>query len=530
MKKLIPVFLGGLTLISISIGLFTSKPFLEANAAPKVLKVDSKEHIEFGRFATTYDEELNEALNTLGQESFIQDKDNVKQAAYPNGGLTFTINNEEFLLANSIHFTNAPAAGVQLSTGKFNSADIENKPAVFKIAPIKWSLLSEDNGFTNYITDNIIVREQYNETNYATNPYYSSNIRNVLNGHFKEVAFTDDESGYLNTKDIGGDVNDYIDLPTKKGLNSSEENKGATDFVKCNGIDLENSDYSFWTKDIPDEQPSKVIALSKIADPNDETIGARIIIRLKVKVKGGSGGGGGGSTTPTFNTNFTGNLPMLIVGFVLLVGGIVFLVIFVIKWSKKIRLNPKFRHPWWYYLIIGICITITITGCNLFAFGTIIKFPTISGFGGKGQIYGLYTSGTYLDDDANSEDWDWQGITHGVYALTKDGKVYHYIGNYPVGKQVIREEGEGTYTVKGNEITINYPENWRTFTWEHSPMTYKIKYGQYWEVSFYLDYDVQFATSVPPLVTGSGLYNKNYSASNHNPDGRPYYTTGELGY
>ena len=61
-------------------------------------------------------------------------------------------------------------------------------------------------------------------------------------------------------------------------------------------------------------------------------------------------------------------------------------------------------------------------------------------------------------------------------------------------------------------------------------MTYKIKYGTYWEVSFYLDYDVQFATSVPPLVTGSGLYNKNYSTSNHNPDGRAKYTASELGY
>ena len=51
-------------------------------------------------------------------------------------------------------------------------------------------------------------------------------------------------------------------------------------------------------------------------------------------------------------------------------------------------------------------------------------------------------------------------------------------------------------------------------------------------VKLVLDYDVSFAEQVPPVVSGSGVYNMNFAsyAADHNPDGRPYYTKGELGY
>ena len=262
--------------------------------------------------------------------------------------------------------------------------------------------------------------------------------------------------------------------------------------------------------------------------PSDQKIGIRPVIRLTYS-GGGSGGGGGSSSV---KVNFTGNVPLIIIGLIFFIGGAIALIVFIMKWHKNLKLNPKFKCKWHFYLIIGILVVVSIVGINLYAYGTVLTFSMPSIGGDNYHIYGLYVSFTYLDDDANSTDWDWAGITHGIYALTKEGEIYHYIGNYPVGKTIEREPGVGSYVVKGKEITLTFPETWRTFTFEHSPMTYKLSYDSGWHVQFVLDQEVSFATQVPPPVPGSGVYSLNYNsyASNHNPDGRPYYTKGELGY
>ncbi|MBR0294761.1 MAG: hypothetical protein IJQ67_02500 [Bacilli bacterium] len=529
MKKHLLLLFGGITLVSIAAGIFSSTSFKRASADTNVLVVDSKDEITLGSFASIYDEELSQELNDVGKDTFLihhQSESNYR------GKEIFTFEDNQYLIVNNVTFTNLNSEEVKFQDKKYQVSDIEGRMAVFKYAPIEW-LLSEDegNGYVNYISKQIILREQYNDAPGNLIYYSGSALCNILNDDFYNVAFNEEERGYLYKKDIGEDVSNYIDLPTKANTKDGEL---PSDYVVCSGIDLANDygEYRYWTKTIDEYHPDKIIILDAdgYCNPTSETVGVRPVIRVKVQVKGG--GGGSTPSTPIFNINFTGNVPLIIVGFVLLAGGIIVLVIFFIKWSKKLKINAKFRNPWWYYLIISICVVVIIVGCNLYCYGTILKLTFPGASSQNRHIYGLYVSGTYLDDDDSSTDWDWADITHGVYALTKDGKVYHYIGNWPVGKEVIREEGEGSYVVKGKEITITFPETWRTFSFEHSPMTYKINYGKYWEISFYLDYDVHFAEQVPPLVTGSGLYNKNQASalSDHNPDGRAYYTARELGY
>ena len=531
MKKILPLLLGGLTLVAFSIGLFMSQPVSVVEAKDTVLEVDSKDTIQFGSFAANYDKSLSDELNASGRATFISNNNIQDTAKYIEGDDVFTFKGERFLMKN-VHLTNAPDNVSMYNKEVYPKDEIDNKMGVFKFMPIEWSLLSEDNGYTNYISKQIILREKFYVQDGDDIRYYSSHIKEVLNDNFLTNAFSETEKGYLVKKDLGNNVKDYVDLPTKSQIGENQDGKGPTDYVICSGLDLSENQgsYLYWTKDPNQNDPTHVITMAGVTDPSNDTVGVRPIIRLKVKVKG-SGGGTVTPSGPIFNVNFNGNIPLMIVGFIFLAGGLVFLVIFVIKWSKRIRVNPKFRHPWWYYLLIGISITVTIIGCSLFSYGTILEFGIPGLQTQKATIYGLYISGTYLDDDANSEDWDWAGITHGIYALSKDGKVYHYIGNFPVGKEIIREDGEGSYVLKGNEVTITFPETWRTFTFEHSPITYKVEFGKNLEVKFYLDYEVQFATSVVPFVSGSGLYNKNMATafSDHNPDGRPYYNIREIG-
>ena len=527
MKKILPLLLGGLTLVAFSIGLFMSQPVSVVEAKDTVLEVDSKDTIKFGSFAANYDKSLSDELNASGRATFISNNNIQDTAKYIEGDDVFTLKGERFLMKN-VHLTNAPDV-LNIYDEVYQKDEIDNKMGVFKFVPIEWSLLSEDNGYTNYISKQIITREKFYVQDGDDIRYYSSHIKEVLNDNFLNTAFNETERGYLVKRNIGNNVKDYVDLPTKADIGDNQGGKGPTDYVVCSGLDLSNNQgyYLYWTKDPNQNDQTQVITMTGITNPSDDTVGVRPIIRLKVKAKG-SGGGTVTPSGPIFNVNFNGNIPLMIVGFIFLAGGLVFLVIFVIKWSKRIRVNPKFRHPWWYYLLIGISVTVTIVGCNLFAYGTMLKFSGFDVIGNKKEpIYGLYMSSSLMDDEEFS-------LNHGMYALTEDGKVYYYFGDIYdsyTGRRMNREEGEGTYVVKGDSIIITFPESWRTYSFEHSPMTYKYQRGYDWGIVLYLDYDVQFAYSVPPLVAGSGLYKKNTATSidDHKPDGRPYYTSRELG-
>ena len=514
-----------LGLVSVGIGLIAAARGTTRAKADDTIKLnfDENDICEFGSYPQTIDFSVDPANPSIVHDDG-RNIDTIDGTKYRKTSIAVDLENNG-----------------QLSDGTKTESLDTSAEYFFKFEPLKWKLINYDekNKICTLIVDNIVDREVFDNgsiTDYNGGPALEKFLNSEKNG-FYHVAFSDAEKESVLSSDFNGTKHKVL-IPSKADFEA-----GST------SLDLEPSDYAIcknlsshllynkapmWTSDISDGRIVVKWNTSEYTNclVTDPKIGVAVKIDVHAEaVRKSGGGGGGGSTSTPVNINFNGNVPMLIIGLILMVGGGTTLVILILKWNKNIKTIPGFKCKWHCYLIMGLVFIVCIVGLNLYAYGTVLKV-SMSGFGPSKHIYGLYISCTYLDDDDGSEDWDWADITHGVYALTKDGKVYHYIGNWPVGKQVIREPGEGSYVVKGNQLTITYPESWRTFSFEHSPMTYKIEYGQYWEVSLTLDGPVSFAESVPPPVSGSGIYNMNYNsyASNHNPDGRDYYTKGELGY
>ena len=105
MKKILPLLLGGLTLVAFSIGLFMSQPVSVVEAKDTVLEVDSKDTIQFGSFAANYDKSLSDELNASGRETFISNNNIQDTAKYIEGDDVFTLKGERFLTKN-VHLTN----------------------------------------------------------------------------------------------------------------------------------------------------------------------------------------------------------------------------------------------------------------------------------------------------------------------------------------------------------------------------------------------------------------------------------------
>ena len=74
----------------------------------------------------------------------------------------------------------------------------------------------------------------------------------------------------------------------------------------------------------------------------DERIGFLPIIRLKSDSSESSGGGGGSSSAPSSPVipfNFNGNVPLMIIGFIFIIGGSIFLIVILKKWRGEIKLT-----------------------------------------------------------------------------------------------------------------------------------------------------------------------------------------------
>ena len=510
MKKVLPWLFCGISLISIAVGIFKTEPSKAARADDGITISEDK-RTTFGYYPQTID--------------YTADVDAILASTYDGESNYYTYNNQKYFIVSDKEVDREHEGFFNDQSFSSFYFDGQQKVAV-KVEEIEWDVIKEGKGYVDLISHSIIERMVFD--NNGKTDFKSSELCANLNRDFlTRLLFGETR------KDKILEVDNYkVRIPSK----SEWDGNGGypSDYAIIKNLSSHADEYvykaaPYWTSTKVGDRLT-VRWMNKLGTtdclPGDGKIGVRPVIRLQY----GGGGGGGGSSSP--NVNFTGNIPLLIIGFIFLAGGGTAIVIFMLKKGQQFRIDPKFKASWKYYLIIIILVSVTLTGCYMFASGTVLSFSFSGISGGKSHIYGLYVSCTYLDDDDGSEDWDWVDITHGVYALTKDGKVYHYIGNWPVGKEVIREDGEGSYTVKGNELTITFPDYWRTFSFEHSPMTYKIEKDQYWEVKLVLDYDVSFAEQVPPVISGSGVYNMNFAsyAADHNPDGRPYYTKGELGY
>ena len=129
-------------------------------------------------------------------------------------------------------------------------------------------------------------------------------------------------------------------------------------------------------------------------------------------------------------------------------------------WGKKLKLSPDFKPQKWYYIIVIVAVVISITGLSCFAVGLTggASSKVVGWYGGN-----MYDVGEFGDRLAMN--------------LTRDGKVYRYIGNpwneegsTAVTYHYYLQDGVGTYEYANGKLTIHAAPEWKLSTWE-KPVT-----------------------------------------------------------
>lgn len=144
----------------------------------------------------------------------------------------------------------------------------------FKVEPIKWRVLSEENGNALLFSDVILLAKAYDSE--SDNNYKNSELRAWLNDEFVNTSFTDFEASFINTvlvdnslESTGAKNNEFIcedtedlvfllsnkDLTNSEyGLNSNEDRKlTSSDYARASGVYFYTgaTDYSngyWWTR------------------------------------------------------------------------------------------------------------------------------------------------------------------------------------------------------------------------------------------------------------------------------------------
>lgn len=138
----------------------------------------------------------------------------------------------------------------------------------FKVEPIKWRILSEEDGNAFILCENVLINKQYNSS--YDNNYANSDIRWWLNYEFYYVAFSDQEREIIITTNVDNSAQttytpDYNEnacentfdkifllsyqetLNTDFGFSSDYESdtaraKSTTDFARASGAKIDTSD------------------------------------------------------------------------------------------------------------------------------------------------------------------------------------------------------------------------------------------------------------------------------------------------
>ncbi len=115
-----------------------------------------------------------------------------------------------------------------------NTTITEGTEYYFKVEPIKWRILKEENGSAMILAEDILEKQaykvDYEEHYYAGNfNYANSDIRAWLNGAFLTTAFTNDEKGIIQTIEVDNsaastDIPYDPDVPTNPiGPNTNDK-------------------------------------------------------------------------------------------------------------------------------------------------------------------------------------------------------------------------------------------------------------------------------------------------------------------
>ncbi len=474
MKRFFIFFLGAFLLslgstVSLS-GLKDNNPKMaEAQAAEASLSYDEKDgSLIFGSYPSSIDESVSaEEVLTNGLE-FATNQYIYNGERYYVGYFVPDLENDDYIL----------------KTGKKGS-ELSDALCAYKYEPIHWHLLKpalDGSDYRVYFSATIIDTFYFDGN--GNSEYRSSTLANYLNNNFFDLAFTSEEQALLS--DFGGDNAPYVRIPESEyELSYIEEYSDVipTLYAISHGLSshIDGTYYHspYWS-DI-DYGNRKTVQWVNDSQTNclydDPKIGALPIIKLQgstpitsseessIPSSSSQGGGGGGGGSSTKNFTFRGNVPLMIVGFVFMGGGLIALVLTMKNWKAKMKLDHKFRGRPGTYVMIGIFLFVLILGVSLFVGGT----STIS-FGLPGTSLVGYYQGS-------------QKVGNGdryYLGLTSNHQVYRYHGNESTdGANPIYYPypDVGRWESSGDKLIIHGCASWGLYDWENIDMSYTGAHG-----------------------------------------------------
>lgn len=129
----------------------------------------------------------------------------------------------------------------------------------FKVEPIKWRIISENNGTAVLLCESIIASSRYDD---LSNNYAESEMRAWLNESFYNSAFSELERSLIQAVMIDGGVSDNVYLASYAGVSPLERSlraKKATDYARASGawvstsyLDTHNGN-GIWTLRTPND-------------------------------------------------------------------------------------------------------------------------------------------------------------------------------------------------------------------------------------------------------------------------------------
>ena len=461
MKKSLLLLFAGLVLSSVSMGCFMKTPApLKADATPKQLEIGEDNKITLGSFPVNYDRDYTEQfINGQVDVNDLVDSGNFDEA------IVYSDHGTKFLMKGDIT-TDSTDDSYVLSYG-YTIGDAKNYPfAFYKDAALRWSVLEKASDHYDFILDTIFYRSIFDDNNIDNLNYQDSKLYRTLNKDFYPLAFNQDDQEYLSTISEDENNNAYVTLPTQSQIKKSEPACVAGDLAILSNLSAKDgyANAPYWTKTSSGNRRvvrwfDKEYTNCLLTDPK---IGVRPVIRISTKLIKGAGGGGGGSSTPT-NVNGA-----LIVGIITGVLGVGALIAFFVLWANKLKKDPTFKMPGWYYAII---IVITIT-CSV----SIITIT--SGSLGGGGIGCSFKPGYYLQSTPKASSGNAVQVGLTCYRFNSDGTVnYCAACETADASDFWADSGNGTWKADGCTLYVTYNSYYGTNSFKLTISGTKLFYG-----------------------------------------------------
>lgn len=456
MRKHVVFLMTGLVLCAASIGFFRTNTYQRVEAASSSkLSYDEEGKITLGSFPLNFNIKQSEDATGERLDDFITGIDGSSSLGVIN---ITTVDGKKYGFIPAGTTINkdggANVGDAKLPSGVTEIKYATDKSGVFDFADLKWVKYEETDDYIDFISDYIIYRDVFDDGGNGPD-YENSTLCNHLNNEFVKIAFSKEDKEYLVQKDIGGSQR-YVDIPKLDKVDSGNGEpscSGPSDIAILNHISSKESykNAPYWTQDKSGSRVSVRWYNKTVTDclTFDDNIGVRPVIRIDSNKLGPfkSGGSSSKTTTPS-NVN-----PAIPIGIIFGVLGVGSLAAFFILWNKKLKEDPQYKAPGWYYAIIFVA--------TAFCCVSIITFSTQSAGGGAGGGASCFKTGYYVQVGQHSGNGI-QQVGYTAWLLKSDGTVSYCSALEDNAKASdFRPDNymTGTYTISGSKLTINIPKH-----------------------------------------------------------------------